>query len=136
MRYQRMMHLCELVKSVQKHTHSVYCRKKGCCRFKFPRPPSARTLLARETDDDELGQEKLNKAQILLTKVHEVLTNDDTPADISFDDLLALAKTNEKEYMEALSVSKKVPMLCYNDLQPSNPLMVTTLPYLRHGKRT
>ena len=99
--------LCELVKSVQKHTHSAYCRKKGSCRFKFPRPPSARTLLARETDDDELGQEKLNKAQILLTKVHEVLTNDDTPADISFDDLLALAKTNEKEYMEALSVSKK-----------------------------
>ena len=60
--------LCELVKSVQKHTHSAYCRKKGSCRFKFPRPPSARTLLARETDDDELGQEKLNKAQILLTQ--------------------------------------------------------------------
>ena len=99
--------LCEIVKSVQKHSHSAYCRKKGSCRFKFPRPPCTKTLLAREPDDDEESEEKQSKAQTLLLRVHDVLTDADTPTDISMEDLLSQAKTTEEEYMNALSYSKK-----------------------------
>ena len=99
--------LCEIVKSVQRHSHSAYCRKKGSCRFKFPRPPCTKTLLAREPDDDEESEEKQSKAQTLLIRVHDVLTDADTPTDISMEDLLSQAKTTEEEYMNALSYSKK-----------------------------
>ena len=60
--------LCEIVKSVQRHSHSAYCRKKGSCRFKFPRPPCSKTLLAREPGDDEESEEKQSKAQTLSIK--------------------------------------------------------------------
>ena len=99
--------LCEIVKSVQRHSHSAYCRKKGSCRFKFPRPPCTKTLLAREPFDDEESEEKQSKAQTLLLRVHDVLTDADTPTDISLEDLLSQAKTNEEEYMNALAYSKK-----------------------------
>ena len=99
--------LCEIVKSVQRHSHSAYCRKKGSCRFKFPRPPCTNTLLAREPGDDEESEEKQSKAQTLLLRVHDVLTDADTPTDISMEDLLSQAKTNEEEYMDALTYSKK-----------------------------
>ena len=99
--------LCEIVKSVQRHSHSAYCRKKGSCRFKFPRPPCSKTLLAREPGDDEESEEKQGKAQTLLIRVHDVLTDADTPTDISLEDLLSKAKTNEEEYMNALAYSKK-----------------------------
>ena len=99
--------LCEIVKSVQRHSHSEYCRKKGSCRFKFPRPPCSKTLLAREPGDDEESEEKQSKAQTLLVRVHDVLTDADTPTDISLEDLLSQAKTNEEEYMNALAYSKK-----------------------------
>jgi len=37
------------VDRVQRHTHSVACRKgkNKHCRFSFPRPPSERTILAK-----------------------------------------------------------------------------------------
>ena len=69
MLYQWMIQrLCEIVKSVQRHSHSAYCRKKGSCRFKFPRPPCTKTLLAREPGDDEESEEKQSKAQTLAFK--------------------------------------------------------------------
>ena len=42
-----------------------------------------------------------------LLRVHDVLTDADTPTDISMEDLLLQAKTNEEEYMNALAYSKK-----------------------------
>ena len=49
---------CEIVKSVQRHSHSAYCRKKGSCWLKFPRPPCTKTLLAREPGNEEESEEK------------------------------------------------------------------------------
>ena len=45
-----------VVDRVQRHTHSVACRKgnsANVCRFSFPRPPSDRTILAQPPEDLE-----------------------------------------------------------------------------------
>ena len=39
--------LLDLVENLQVHNHSSYCRKYGTCRFRYPRPPSYATILAR-----------------------------------------------------------------------------------------
>ena len=45
--------LAILVKRLQTHVHSPYCRKdsNSKCRFNFPRPPTPKTLLARSKSD-------------------------------------------------------------------------------------
>jgi hypothetical protein len=47
--------LHNLVNRLQRHSHSVACRKKktGQCRFNFPKPPSDRTLLTSSPTSDE-----------------------------------------------------------------------------------
>ena len=36
----------ELVKTLETHSHSAYCRRKGLCRFGFPKAPSHKTIIA------------------------------------------------------------------------------------------
>jgi hypothetical protein len=45
--------LRNIVLSLQKHVHSSTCRKHGSCRFRFPHPPSGKTLIARPHDESD-----------------------------------------------------------------------------------
>ena len=45
--------LRNLVLSLKKHVHSSTCRKRGSCRFRFPHPPSGKTLIARSPDESD-----------------------------------------------------------------------------------
>ncbi|XP_062581675.1 uncharacterized protein LOC134243443 [Saccostrea cucullata] len=74
--------LREIVLGVQQHSknHSKSCRKKGTdCRFHFPRPPSERTFITRQCEENEEDSEKfdgLSKSQakdILMHVWNEVL---------------------------------------------------------------
>ena len=44
--------LRNLVESLQVHRHSQSCRRKTGCRFKYPKPPSASTLISHEPQDN------------------------------------------------------------------------------------
>ena len=50
----------ELVKRLETHSHSAYCRRKGLSRFGFPKVPSPSTLISRQPEDDINAQEILN----------------------------------------------------------------------------
>ncbi|XP_062610660.1 uncharacterized protein LOC134272446 [Saccostrea cucullata] len=74
--------LRKIVLDVQQHSknHSKSCRKKGTdCRFHFPRPPSERTFITRQCEEDEEDSEKLDRLsksqakEILLHVWNEVL---------------------------------------------------------------
>ena len=69
-----------LVDRVQRHTHSVACRKgkNQHCRFSFPRPPSERTILAKLPDDGvvlELRHLYQETNANILKRVRDVLVN-------------------------------------------------------------
>ena len=48
-----------LICRVQKHRHSVACRRHGQCRFHYPRPPSPITVIAHENLNVRSYQAKL-----------------------------------------------------------------------------
>ncbi len=50
------------VLAVQQHRHSSYCKRHKSCRFRFPHPPSANTVIAESSPD----QEHVKQAQWLL----------------------------------------------------------------------
>ncbi|XP_048046234.1 LOW QUALITY PROTEIN: uncharacterized protein LOC125268187 [Megalobrama amblycephala] len=76
--------LYETVNSVQKHStrHSKTCRKKNTiCRFNFPRPPSSRTFITRQSHANELkGKNGDDTASGILKKIKSALN-----ADMNFD---------------------------------------------------
>ncbi|XP_062622277.1 uncharacterized protein LOC134283815, partial [Saccostrea cucullata] len=85
--------LRQIVLAVQQHSksHSKSCRKKGTeCRFNFPRPPSEKTFITKQCEEeDDISDDDgiLNKSQakdILLSVWNEVL-----------DDVNALKTTEE-----------------------------------------
>ena len=53
-------HLAKLVCKVQKHRHSVTCRRHGHCRFHYPRPPSPVTVVARECNHSVEAENLIN----------------------------------------------------------------------------
>ena len=94
----------ELVLKLQKHSHSSYCRKKGKCRFNFPKPPSEKVIIAKEPDEDNAIETK-KKALKIMQSVYDVLTDKTRENDISTDELLALARISSNDYYDALSVA-------------------------------
>ena len=98
----------EIVQNVQTHKHSTYCRKKGSCRFKYPRPPSPITLIAREPSDDRDDVDDVKSdAKRTLKVVQEILTDQETPSDISMADMFTEAEVDEQDYVEALRISER-----------------------------
>ena len=95
--------LAELVCKVQKHRHSATCRRHGNCRFHYPRPPSPVTVVARESDHFEESQQLTES----LLAVRKCLDANDTPSDISLDDLLKTADISMDNYVRALKVCSK-----------------------------
>nr|XP_022300726.1 uncharacterized protein LOC111108932 [Crassostrea virginica] len=87
--------LRQIVLDVQQHSksHSKSCRKKGTdCRFNFPRPPSERTFISRNLEEEVAGSndDKLKSAQakdVLLKVWNEVL--DDVNASKTTEEIFA-----------------------------------------------
>ena len=59
--------LKDLILLLQQHSHSGYCRKRGSCRFHFPKPPSHYTLIASKLNCDESSMGH-KKAELVLEK--------------------------------------------------------------------
>ncbi|XP_062602888.1 uncharacterized protein LOC134264626 [Saccostrea cucullata] len=79
------LELRRIVLDVQQHSknHSKSCKKKGTdCRFNFPRPPSERTFITRQCEEEEKDMEtdgnfcKSQAKDILLHVWNEVLNDE------------------------------------------------------------
>lgn len=92
----------ELVRTVQTHNHSSYCRKNGTCRFEFPKPPSNKTLIA--TCKEEGIMEANNVMKSVYQKIHKF---GDTVSNITLEEILEMCGISQEEYSAALAVTKK-----------------------------
>ena len=114
--------LNEKVKASQIHNHRDSCwKKKGACRFNFPRPPSAKTIIAKPLPDDMPEEEKnliLEKAQFILALTKEKLTklgkDDESMTIKDFVKSMSQAykekfgeELTEEHYHNALSISER-----------------------------
>ena len=68
--------LKNLVKEVQTHSHSTYCKRSGKCRFHFPRVPSSKTLIASQPDSGDCNNQEIkqcmDKVRKLLVEVKQM----------------------------------------------------------------
>ena len=102
--------LKEQVLLLQQHKHSSYCNRKKNCRFKFPHPPSTRTLISSPatgdaSDDNDDTTTQTNQASQTLSKVRKLLI--DYKTDVSLDELLRLAEVEPSDQAEAIALSSK-----------------------------
>ena len=97
-----------IVDHVQRHSHSVVCRKKkSACRFNFPRPPSKRTILASPPNEDVDAAAVTKWQADVIGKVQDVLDKVDNSGSVTLDDVLSTAGVTEDDYHRALSVNVK-----------------------------
>ena len=93
-----------LVKKLQGHAHSPYCRPhiNAKCHFNFPRPPTMKTIIARNKKDScDCGiEEKLRRHVMEL--VHERIEQDDG---CTLKEILESEKIPEELYLECLRTS-------------------------------
>ena len=94
--------LTELLLLVQRHTHSLTCRKHGqACRFHFPRLPVRHTTAFKPVEEEITTASQETYKEILAT-VHEQLDKIDQDTQISLDSVLEKANVAEAQYMRAL----------------------------------
>ena len=96
--------LCTLVQNLQIHHHSQTCRRKGSCRFNYPKPPSPYTIISHEPHDNSAQQ--VDFAVKILTAVKQVLETKDLPTDITLQELLEAAHVTLDVYIQALLTGK------------------------------
>lgn len=103
--------LNELVSKVNVHTHKEkYCQKQQSeCRFKFPRLPSLKTIIAQELSDesDDEKEAKLKAAEKLLKKVKERIEQIDADEYEDLEAFLTDMNITMSDYLEALSISRR-----------------------------
>ena len=93
----------ELVKKLETHSHSAYCRRNSSCRFGFPKAPSPKTLIARPPEDEIHKEELIKASRDVLGKVHDAL---DVNQNISMEELLQKSNVSEQEYLNSLKIAR------------------------------
>lgn len=96
--------LADLISQVQKHTHSIACRKHGhSCRFNFPRPPLNSSVVFKPLETPPSKQQQDIHMNILSSVFTKLEDSEDWD---SVDELLNAASVTEKEYIDALHWKK------------------------------
>ena len=98
----------ELMTSLQRHTHSDYCRRGKKCRFGFPKPPSSDTVIARKPDDDN-GEAVTEHARVTLKMVQDALHKDKSDLAITIAELLHDIGVSPDAYAESVKVTSRGP---------------------------
>ena len=96
--------LRDLVEGLQIHCHSPTCRRKGSCRFNYPKPPSPHTIISDEPQEN--CQQQIDFAVKNLTAVKQVLESKDLSTDITLQEVLDRAHVTLQDYTKSLSISK------------------------------
>ena len=94
--------LAELVKTVQKHSHSAACRKPGkSCRFSFPRPPLGETTVFYPAEYPVTDQAKGIYSDV-LSAMYDKLSSLEKDSDPSLTDILEDLQVPLPLYIKAL----------------------------------
>ena len=96
--------LRDLVEGLQIHRHFPTCRRKGSCRFNYPKPPSPYTIVSDEPQEN--CQQQIDFAVKNLTAVKQVLEQKDLSTDITLQEILDRAHVTLDDYTKSLSISK------------------------------
>ena len=96
--------LRDLVEGLQIHRHSPTCRRKGSCRFNYPKPPSPHTIISNEPQEN--CQQQIDFAVKNLTAVKQVLESKDLSTDITLQEVLDRAHVTLQDYTKSLSIRK------------------------------
>ena len=64
-----------LMKSLQKHTHSDYCHRNKSHHFGFPKPPASRTAISCQPSEEDKADDIIKYAKDILEKVQNVLSS-------------------------------------------------------------
>ena len=97
-----------IMKSLQKHTHSDYCcRNKSCC-LGFPKPPASKTVISQEPSEEDKADDIIKYAKDVLQKVQNFVSSSQIAnEDLALADLLQKVKIDMDTYMQALQISQK-----------------------------
>ena len=76
-----------LVMKLQTHSHSSYCHPhvNAKCRFNFPKPPSTRTVVARQLRVDVKMEINVEENRNILRLIHENIEKDTS---VTIEDIL------------------------------------------------
>ena len=97
-----------LMKSLQKHTHSDYCHRNKSCYFGFPKPPASRTPISCQPSEEDKADDIIKYAKDVLQKVQNVLSSIEIAnEDLAFENLLQKFEIDLDTYMQALQISQK-----------------------------
>ena len=115
----------ELILKLQKHSHSSYCRKKGSCRFKYPKPPSERVIIAKEPETNDSAELKIN-AKNIMAKMFKAIAETENLETYSTHELIAAIDVSVDDYYKALSTALRGRRIilprkpCENCINPYN----------------
>lgn len=96
----------QLVIELQRHSHSLACRKhiNEICRFKFPRPPCMKTIVSRQpSPDEEVTLDRKENAHILQS-VREGI---EKHPDWRIDEILVNECISEEQYIQCLETASR-----------------------------
>ena len=103
-------HDITMMKRLQQHVHSDYCRCGKACHFGFPKPPSHRTIVCHKPNNED--KSLLKDAKSVLEAVQHALRDTDTEtSDITLDDILNNIGLDVDKYVNALKVSPQGPTI-------------------------
>ena len=58
-----------IMKSLQRHTHSDYCCRNKLCHFGFPKPPAPKTVISQEPSKEDKADDIFKYAKDVLQKI-------------------------------------------------------------------
>ena len=97
-----------IMKSLQKHTHSDYCHRNKSCHFGFAKPPASKTVISREPSEEDKADDIIKYAKYVLQKVQNFLSSTQIAnEDLALADLLPKVEIDADTYMQALQISQK-----------------------------
>ena len=97
-----------LMKSLQKHTHSDYCHRNKSCCFGFSKPPASRTVISCQPSEEDKADDIIKYAKDVLQKVQNVLSSMQIAnEDLALADLLQKVGIDLDTYMQALQILQK-----------------------------
>ena len=97
-----------IMKSLQKHTHSDYCHRSKSCCFGFPKPPASKTVISQEPSEEDIADDIIKYVKDVLQKVQNLLSCSQTAnEDLALADLLQNVEIGLDTYMQALQISPK-----------------------------
>ena len=78
-----------IIKSLQKHTHSDYCHRNKSCHFGFPKPPALKTVISQEPSEEYKANDIIKYAKDVLQKVQNFVSSSQIAnEDLALADLL------------------------------------------------